>query len=153
VNLRDELLGIYQRRGQLVPEDVVDEARPATSPLHHRFEWDDAEAGEQYRIIQARQLIREVDIKFTSPQSGEVFTLRAFSSLNKAGAIDRDGYAPTEEILMDDTLRAILLQQMQRDISNLRATYGHLEEFATALLQATEPEPPAPTRRRPRKRT
>lgn len=30
--------------GQLLPEKVVEAARPNNSPLHNRFEWDDTEA-------------------------------------------------------------------------------------------------------------
>ena len=44
--------------GLLKPEDVVESARPINSPLHTRFTWDDTEAANQYRLQQARQLIR-----------------------------------------------------------------------------------------------
>lgn len=48
--------------GQLLPEAVVEEARPEDAPLHPVFEWDDAVAGELYRLNQARYFIRCVRI-------------------------------------------------------------------------------------------
>ena len=42
--------------GKLYPRAVVDAARPAGSPLHGSFEWDDSVAAESYRIEQARKL-------------------------------------------------------------------------------------------------
>jgi hypothetical protein len=44
--------------GKLRPPDVVNAARPEESPLHSHFEWDDSEAAEEYRLYQARYLIR-----------------------------------------------------------------------------------------------
>jgi hypothetical protein len=44
--------------GVLKPKDVVETARDPENVLHPRFEWDDEKAGEQYRLLQARQLIR-----------------------------------------------------------------------------------------------
>ena len=44
--------------GVLRPEDVVSFAADPDTELHSRFEWDDTEAAQQYRLWQARQLIR-----------------------------------------------------------------------------------------------
>jgi len=40
--------------------DVVEHARDKTSPLHGEFEWDNKKAGHEYRLQQARTLIRAV---------------------------------------------------------------------------------------------
>ena len=58
-----ELERIHQDRGTLKPQDVVDEARPKEAPLHPAFEWNDFIAGEQYRNIQARSLIKVVHVE------------------------------------------------------------------------------------------
>ena len=44
----------------LSPPDVVEAARPKKAPLHAAFEWDNGQAAEQYRLFQARRLIRSV---------------------------------------------------------------------------------------------
>ncbi len=43
--------------GVLSPQMVVDFARDPSRKLHWYFEWDDAKAGEQYRLIQAYKLL------------------------------------------------------------------------------------------------
>lgn len=48
--------------GKLTPDKVVDVAAEASHPLHDCFEWDDSKAGYQYRLWQARALIRSVKI-------------------------------------------------------------------------------------------
>lgn len=58
----DELTRIQADRGRLTPESVVDESRPDDAPLHPAFEWNDSVAGERYRHIQARDLIKTVEV-------------------------------------------------------------------------------------------
>lgn len=135
-DLRSQLTNLYQSRGELTPQIVVDEARPADSPLHSRFEWDDEIAGEKYRLVQARQLIRAVRIEYTAPGSEERKFIRAFSSLHESGDSERAGYAPTEEVLENDVTRRLLLRNMERDITELKRRYGHLVEFAQMMQEA-----------------
>jgi hypothetical protein len=54
----EELLRIYEERGELTPSIVVEEAEDEESPLHDRFEWDNDKAAHEYRLAQARTLIR-----------------------------------------------------------------------------------------------
>lgn len=41
---------------------VVEAARPEDSPIHAQFEWDDSAAAEQFRIAQARRLVRSIEV-------------------------------------------------------------------------------------------
>jgi hypothetical protein len=60
-----ELQRIHEEDGTLRPQAVVNAARPEDAPLHPAFEWNDLVAGEQYRNIQARSLIKTVQIQNT----------------------------------------------------------------------------------------
>ena len=46
--------------GELRPADVVEFARNPDTALHSRFTWDDDKAAAEYRLWQARELIRVV---------------------------------------------------------------------------------------------
>lgn len=48
--------------GKLLPQDVVEESRSEDAVLHPAFEWIDAVAAEEYRLNQARTLIRSVRV-------------------------------------------------------------------------------------------
>lgn len=135
-DLRSQLTSIYQARGELTPQTVVNEARPDDHPLHHRFEWDDAVAGEAYRRVQASELIRSVKVVFNETPAGERKSIRAFSSLSEVDDPERRGYAPTEELVENDLTRAILLRNLEREINSLKRKYGHLQEFGARLMEA-----------------
>jgi hypothetical protein len=54
---------IYNERGRVAPEDVVEYADDPASPLHSAFEWDDTVAAQQHRLAQARSLIKAVRVR------------------------------------------------------------------------------------------
>ena len=56
-------LQALERAGKLTPSEVVSAARDPESPLHNSFEWDDAKAAESWRLVQARELIRSVQVQ------------------------------------------------------------------------------------------
>lgn len=72
----EELERIKQRDGTIVPEAVVDEARPEEAVLHPAFEWEDPVAAEKYRVIQARQLIKRVRVICPDPTPEPVVQAR-----------------------------------------------------------------------------
>lgn len=135
-DLRAELTGIYQKYGELTPRAVVEEARPETAPLHHRFEWSDEIAGEAYRRVQAQELIRSVRIQYAVDHKGERKYVRAFTSV--ASDPDKSGYVPTEELVEDEVATKILLRQCAREITDLKRKYGHLSEFVQLMREAAE---------------
>ena len=55
-----------RNKGVLTPADVVKDASDESSPLHSYFTWDDTEAAHQYRLDQARTLIRNVKVEVTT---------------------------------------------------------------------------------------
>ena len=58
-----EVVGqIYEQNGEISPSELVEAARPKKSPIHDAFEWDNIKAGDQYRLWQARQWIRKVEV-------------------------------------------------------------------------------------------
>lgn len=53
---------LYDDYGVVEATRLVDAARPDESPAHNGFEWDDSLAGEQYRLMQARNWIKRVTV-------------------------------------------------------------------------------------------
>lgn len=133
-DLRSVLTNHYKKYGELNPQIVVDEARPQGAPLHDRFEWDDEIAGEKYRLVQAQQMIRSVQIEFIDKRTGETKFVRGFHSCRESGL--GTGYQPTEEIVQDEVALKILLKQCEREIADLKRKYGHLAEFADMMREA-----------------
>lgn len=131
--LRDHLFAIRDaNKGRLTPDLVVDAARPKSSPLHHRFEWNDKAAGEAYRRVQAEQLIREVRVKYTDPK-GKQQSTRAFVASRFDDYPDDSNYRPIEEVVADPFAYQVLLQECRREWKSFEAKYRHLEEFASIV--------------------
>lgn len=113
--------------GMLRPEEVVAwaEAHPK-SALHGQFEWDDTEAGRQYRLSQARGVIR---IHVTILDHVKPEPTRVWVSLtpdrNKGG-----GYRAIGDVLSDDDLRKQMLADAYRVMNTFIAKYGNLKELA-----------------------
>lgn len=126
--VQQELQRIAQRNGGVLqPKAVVEAARDTASPLHDQFQWDDSEAAEQYRLWQARRLIRVTVclIDSTEPKS----TAKVFVSLST----DRNGgggYRVLADVLSDQDRRAQLLADAQRELKSFQRRYAILTELA-----------------------
>lgn len=47
---------------RLSPTNFLEAARPETAPLHDLFEWDDTQAANEYRLEQARRILRSIEV-------------------------------------------------------------------------------------------
>lgn len=126
------LQGLASASGTLIPEEVVREARKKKSPLHPWFEWDDTEAARQYRLEQARDLIRSVAVTYIQ-HGEEQTTVRAFVHLG-----DQDGYEDTTIVLQIADRRALLLQRALRELESVRKKYEDIEELAAVFAAVSE---------------
>ena len=137
MNLREELDRIRSQHGRLTPAVVVDEARSPDHPLHSRFEWDDAVAGEKYRLVQAQQLIRTVKVTMPATVDRGPVSLRAYYSV--PSELGGNEYLPGEEVAADPIISALVLRNMRREFEQLQTQYGHLSEFLDMLSAALVP--------------
>ena len=127
MSLRDQLQNIYDRNRELTPQLVVDEARSEDHPLHERFEWDDALAGEAWRRVQAHELIRSVRVVYRdADEHSEQRSVRGFHAVrSEKGHV----YEPVDEIVNDEFKTRLVLADMEREWKALRRRYEQFEEF------------------------
>lgn len=136
----DALREVRNKWGTLTAELVVEEAANPDHPLHNQFEWDDAEAGYQYRLEQARSLLR-----VTYRPTAEAKDLRAFWVVKGSEGGSQARYEPVEELILDPVSREVMLRQMRREWASFKRRYEHMTEFVTEILGevqaiALEPE-------------
>lgn len=115
--------------GMLRPKDVVTFARDPKTSLHNRFVWDDTEAAQKYRIVQAHKIIR-VTVTMI-PHKNETF--RAYVSLLGDRGGRNGGYRAVVEVLTDDDLRAAMLEEALAELDVFRERYGKLEALASVF--------------------
>jgi len=115
--------------GILDPRAVVDYAEEnKQSALHARFTWDDKDAAYEYRISQARQIIKTVKIKITTPENKviQVYKYQSLTPDRKNG----NGYRATLDILSSKRLRAQLLMDALKELTRIQEQYKELNELA-----------------------
>ena len=122
-----------KNNGKLYPRDVVEEARPETSPLHSSFEWDDSVAAESYRIEQARKLI-QVSVTIL-PGSAE--PIRAFVSLT-TDRKQEGGYLPVETVMTSFDLREQMLADAAAELKTFVTKYNTIKELVEVTTAANK---------------
>jgi hypothetical protein len=118
--------------GILNPHHVLDVARDPQHILHPQFEWDDAVAGEAYRLAQVGGLVRSVRMdvfkKGDAARKVELTTTRGFQSRPSMRSRE-GGYEPVAAILADTDKRAELIAQVLRELTAYRKRYAELSEL------------------------
>jgi uncharacterized protein YpbB len=113
--------------GLLSPEAIVEAARPVSSPLHSRFEWDNSAAARKYRIWQARQLLKVcVEVVPNTKHSTNVFV--SLTSDRKDG-----GYRMVTEVLTDAQMRRQMLSDALAELELFRNKYRELKELVVVF--------------------
>ncbi|MCK9505893.1 MAG: hypothetical protein M0Q95_17155 [Porticoccaceae bacterium] len=131
--VRKELVAIAQGNGGVIlPRSVVEAAKDRKSPLHSWFCWDDSEAAERYRIIQARELIRSVKVEIGDQTPREV---RAFVSLTPDRA-DGGGYRLAQEVVSDAQLYQQMLRDALAELERFEQKYSRIKELQYVFREA-----------------
>lgn len=115
-----------KHNGILRANDVVAYAENPATALHSRFEWDDTKAGYQYRLLQARNLIR-VQVHIISE---DIEPVRCYVSLKENRQNKGGGYLGMGMVLMDRKKRETLLQEAYQDMEVFIHKYERLKELA-----------------------
>lgn len=132
--IEQELLALYEaNNGLLRPEDVVEFAKDPKTALHKRFEWDDGAAAHQWRLEQARNVIR-VHVTVVGAEQREA---RMWVSLD-TDRYTTSGYRSLEDVMTDEERRKMFLKQAQRDFQTFRAKYQTLKELAPLFEVAAQ---------------
>jgi hypothetical protein len=117
---------IIATEGECSPERLVDEARPASSPLHALFEWNDGAAAELWRSHQARRVLASIRIRvLEEPEDDPVYV-----SVHVARD-DEDGrYVRLRDATADPASRAALVAREWAQIRGWLERTSWVAEFA-----------------------
>src|SRR3990167_9555092 len=105
--------------GGVQAKDVVEHSRPEEAPLHSQFEWDDAKAGEEWRIQQARVLMSQ----FTIENNSDVRAVSHVIYELETGETDR-AYFTYETIQARPELKKAFLKQFAKHVESMKRKYA-----------------------------
>ena len=128
-----ELRLIEKKNGGLIqPEDVVIFARNEKTALHSVFEWDNTKAAEQYRICQARHLLRV--LVTVEEVNNEEVKVSAFVSLRNDRIKGGDhGYRYMPVVMLTEEGRASVLDTALAELESFKVKYKMLKELASVF--------------------
>lgn len=122
--------------GVIRPADVVERARDPESAMHGWFEWDESAAAQEFRLYQARKLLR---VHVTVEQREDSPT-RAFVSLSSDRKVEGGGYRALDDVMSDEALRAQLLRDALAELRCAQQKYRHLKQLSGVWKAVEEAE-------------
>ena len=117
----DEIMSIGE---YATPEQIVERGRPEDSELHKCFEWDDEAAARQYRIVQAREIVRHLVIEEKSVGENPAPPVRFFVEPQRG-----QGYKQTELVFRREDEYQQLLRQAYAELRAFKEKYSRLSEL------------------------
>lgn len=108
---------------EVTPEQVLEKAKNKRTELHKCFEWDDTVAGEKYRLIQARDVIRHFVIVHKTSDDEEK-KVRQYQITTK-----KNTYEPTRVFLQKPDEYTALLERAKAELEAFKQRYEMLAEL------------------------
>ncbi len=126
--------------GKVTAAIVVKDAASKKSPLYPCFEWEDAKAANQYRLVQARRVLGSlVIVTQAATESSDERIVRAFVHVRHEGDAE-SVYTSVSVALQDPLLREQVLEQARREIVAWRERYSGYQELADVFAAIDESE-------------
>ena len=107
---------------EITPQEILEKARNEKSELHKCFEWDDSLAAEKYRLIQARNIIRNL-VYLPTETSKEPIRVYQITS-------ERKVYAPVKMIVQNVEEYEQLLERAKAELQAFKKRYQTLTELS-----------------------
>lgn len=123
---------IVAEKGHVKPSYVIDAARPAHSPIHSLFTWDNTKAAEKWREEEARSLIRSIRVVRDDVSIRSQPVIRRYMSVTAVdgeAAFEGDAYLSADQIANDDDYREQTLHVALQDLQAWQTKYDGLKEF------------------------
>ncbi len=129
--LQTELETVRKKNGGILrPAEVVAFASNPKTALHDRFEWDDTEAAKEFRLEQARQIIR-----FTVRLVGEKNEpIHAYVSL-RSDRGEGDSYRSIVDVMEEPKWRSELLDQALVEAKSWKHRFERFTELAGVVAE------------------
>lgn len=129
---QQELMRIQERDGCLRASVLVAESKPKSAPLHSDFEWDDKKAGHEFRLSQARRIIKVTRLREKTGE--EIRWLNVpVSKIDTPTAViqEREGiYKPVNVVVKEPEDYRKCLEQLIKQRNAMDQTIHELQKAA-----------------------
>jgi len=137
-HITDNQAGIYGKRlyeliktkgkSTITAIEVLEDAKNKSSPYHDYFEWDNKNAGESWRLTQARHLINSIVTVKVRTSDEQPIQIRAF--VNIVDDEGEKGYVPIDVAISTPKQASQIIQQALREARSWHDRYEEYQELA-----------------------
>ena len=113
---------------RLTPRFVVEKARSQESPLHEYFEWDNRNAGDLWRLQQARTLLNHIEVEIVVGEE-ETKTIRAFLNVKEDTNGKDSIYVSIESVANIEDYQNQIIEQALRELVGWKERYKAYKEL------------------------
>lgn len=122
--------------GEVSKQAFVDSARDENSEMHTLFEWDDAIAGEKYRLHQANVIIKSIRVSVSDNGADDAPKVAAYVLPERSEK--KSGYMEIHKALEDTRSRDALLRSAKMECEWFVSKYKNLDEAAQIIKAMTD---------------
>lgn len=123
-----------EKDGRIQKADVVNAARPKSSPLHRHFEWSDKRCGELYRLEQAQTVIQS----YTDNAVIDDIVIQLPHYIRDCDkASNEPGYVALDKVQED---RRMGIVSLQSEADRVKSSLSRARAIASALGMRAELE-------------
>ena len=126
---------IHAHGERLKAEDVLADAKDPKSPLHQYFEWDDAQAGEAWRLSQARMILNSIRVRTVGGGREFIPMYLNITEQDESGAKTRS-YVSAARVIEDRDLQDALLRSAQREMEAWISRFRAVEALCGVIKSA-----------------
>lgn len=121
-----ELERVRKEFGELAADSIVRAAGRRGSALRPEFEWNDDVAGHEYRMEQARRLLRAIHVVYLG-DDGQEHETRWYQVIPDDAKPGLDVYYNVEQILAEPSYRETVVTTARRELIAYRDRYRSIE--------------------------
>lgn len=125
---------LEKRDGSITGQSFLDESRPEESPTHNCFEWDDDEAAEKYRLMQARWVINAIQVKIER-EDGVELKSPAFVNVEKRRYGETAVYQTVSVAMNNQEQKKVVLTNAIAELKAFQKKYATLEELSDIFAE------------------
>ena len=122
-----EIANLRKSAGRVNAETLLEKAADPDSCLHGMFEWNDDQAAHEFRLTQARLVLRSLVI---DTPDGNVGRMLVAVSVGSSGGRD---YVPVQQAMKVPEWREEVLEEALRDLRAFRVRYNTYKELAALV--------------------
>lgn len=132
---------IEKENGKVTAENLLDSARPKNSIMHDCFEWNDTEAAEKYRLLEAKNVINQLVKVVIEKDSEQPREQRAYVNINpQRGFGSKGDYISIERAMSEEETRKIVLKRALEELSAYKRKYQEFSELSKVFSAIDEAE-------------